>query len=183
MFGPVGNVTFESLRQSAENYQQVPDNVDEGYVLGSTFITPVGEENYFVIVWSTIRLSTLNVGDVAYSDCTYKCTWNGYPVMIIGFSDKNCTFHPILVAVSSRETHVQFRFVLQTWKTVNPDLELKFLLADASEAVFNAAKTIWPGLVRLMCYAHVFLVRILLFLNCVNCNFFFSKICIKIILK
>ena len=37
-------------------------------------------------------------------------------------------------------------------------------MADASEAVFNAAKTIWPGSVRLMCYAHVYLVRILFFL-------------------
>ena len=58
---------------------------------------------------------------------------------------------------------MHFRFMLQTWKDVNPNLDLKFLMADASEAVFNAAKTIWPGLVRLMCYAHVFLVRTLFF--------------------
>jgi hypothetical protein len=36
-------------------------------------------------------------------------------------------------------------------------------MADASEAVFNSGKTIWPGFVRLKCYAHVFLVRTLFF--------------------
>ena len=37
MYGPVGNVTIKSLRRSAEEFQEVPDNVDDGIVLGSTF--------------------------------------------------------------------------------------------------------------------------------------------------
>jgi hypothetical protein len=41
---------------------------------------------------------------------------------------------------------------------VNPNLNPKYLMADASEAVFNGAKLIWPHLIRLMCYAHVYMV-------------------------
>jgi hypothetical protein len=93
VFGPDGNVTIESLRRSVEELQEVPDDVDDGYVLGSSISMPGGEEKSFVMVWSTIRLSTLDIGDdVVYCDCTYECTWNGFPVTIIGFSDKNCTF-------------------------------------------------------------------------------------------
>lgn len=37
MYGPVGNVTIKSLRRSAEEFQEVPDNVDDGIVFGPTF--------------------------------------------------------------------------------------------------------------------------------------------------
>ena len=113
----------------------------------------------FVIVFSTIRLSRLEIGDIVHSDCTYKCTWNNYPVTMMGFSDKDRVFHPIVIAVSSHETHTEFEFVLRTWKAVNASLNFRYLMADASEAVFNAAKAIWPAIVRLMCYAHVYMVR------------------------
>ena len=31
-YGPVGNVSVGSLRSSVEDFQEVPDDVDEGYV-------------------------------------------------------------------------------------------------------------------------------------------------------
>jgi hypothetical protein len=78
---------------------------------------------------------------------------------MIGFSDKDQTFHPIIIAVSSQETIVEFKFIFETWMGVNPSLNFRYLMADASEAVANAARTIWPEIVRLMCYAHVYMVR------------------------
>ena len=61
--------------------------------------------------------------------------------------------------------HVQFAVlslsgpILQIRKR-NPGTvtDPRFLMADASEAVFNGAKPISPFLTRLMCYAHVYLV-------------------------
>lgn len=110
-------------------------------------------------MFSTVRLSQFAIGDIVHSDCTYKCTWNGYPVTMIGFSDKDRKFHPIILAVSSRETNAEFKFMFQTWKDVNPSLNFRYLMADASEAVAIAARTIWPEIIRLMCYAHVYMVR------------------------
>lgn len=110
-------------------------------------------------MFSTVRLSLFAIGDIVHSDCIYKCTWNGYPVTMIGFSDKDRTFRPIFLAVSSRETNVEYRFMFQTWKNVNPSLNSRYLMADASEAVAIAARTIWPGMIRLMCYAHVYMVH------------------------
>ena len=158
-FGAVGNVTLHSLEQFCTQYSAVPNCIDEGYIIGSTFAVSPSDTGTFVIVFSTVRLSRLAIGDIVHSDCTYKCTWNGYPVTMIGFSDKDQIFHPILIAVSSQETIVEFKFIFETWMEVNPSLNFRYLMADASEAVANAARTIWPEIVRLMCYAHVYMVR------------------------
>jgi hypothetical protein len=158
-YGAVGTVTLDSLRDFCEQRSGAPICIDEGYIMGSTFNISQSDEGEFVIVFSTIRLSRLEIGDIVHSDCTYKCTWNNYPVTMMGFSDKDRVFHPIIIAVSSRETHTEFEFMLRTWKAVNASLNFRYLMADASEAVFNAARTIWPDIVRLMCYAHVYMVR------------------------
>ena len=57
MFGPVGKVTLESLKQSAENFSGVPEDIDDGYVIGKAFNTSPSGEVSFVIVFSSIRLS------------------------------------------------------------------------------------------------------------------------------
>ena len=158
-FGAVGQVTLHSLEQFCAQYTAVPNCIDEGYILGSTFAVSQSDTGTFVIVFSTVRLSRFEIGDIVHSDCTYKCTWNGYPVTMLGFSDKDRVFHPIIIAVSSRETNVEFKFMFQTWKDVNPSLNFRYLMADASEAVAIAARTIWPEIIRLMCYAHVYMVR------------------------
>ena len=158
-YGVVGNVTLDSLQRSSALYRDIPDDIDKGYILDALFTTSASDMGSFVIVCSTVRMSQLDIGDIVHSDCTYKCTWNSYPVTLMGFSDKNRKFHPTIIAISSRETHSEFTYMLQTWKNVNPSLHFRYLMADASEAVFNAAVTIWPGIIRLMCYAHVYMVR------------------------
>ena len=86
-YGPVGKVTIESLKDSAALFSELPEDIDEGYVLGRAFRTSSSGVETFVIVLSTIRLSTFPVGDAVHSDCTYKCTWNSYPVTIMGISN------------------------------------------------------------------------------------------------
>ena len=162
-YGDVGNITLDSLQRSSALYRDIPVDIDQGYILDALFTTSASDMGSFVIVCSTVRLSTLDIGDIIHSDCTYKCTWNSYPVTLMGFSDKNRKFHPTIIAISSRETHSEFTYMLQTWKNVNPSLHFRYLMADASQAVFNAAVTIWPGIIRLMCYAHVYMVRTIRF--------------------
>ena len=159
MYGAVGKMSLDSLKESAAKFSELPEDIDEGYVVGRAFKTSPSGVVSFVIVLSIMRLSTFPVGDAVHSDCTYKSTWNGYPVTIMGISDKNRTFHPIIIAISTHESKREFEFMLRQWKKVNNDLDFKFIVADAAEAVYNAAKLIWPGIVRLMCFAHVHMVR------------------------
>ncbi len=74
----------------------------------------------FVI--STKRLLT-NVSHVqnVHTDATYKCLWQGYPVLIVGTSDKDNKFHPICLAVCSNETAEDFMYTFKTMKLdLNP---------------------------------------------------------------
>lgn len=157
-FGRVGDITLLSLRQATAPYREVPNDLDKGYVIDAIFDGSDPLHGKFCIVWSTKRMSTTDIGDVIHCDCTYKCAWNGYPITMMGFSDKNRKFHPVILAVSTYETQAEFAFILNAWKNVNPNLNPRFLMADASEAVFNGAKLIWALLIRLMCYAHVYMV-------------------------
>lgn len=153
-FLSVGKITMYSLQSAAGMMQVIPDNIDEGYVLGSSFDL---NERSFVIVLSTVRMSTHDVGGIIYADATYKCTWNNFPVIMMGYSDKNRRFHPIIVAISSHETFREFRFIFDTWNKVNP-MDIKYLLSDAAEASFNGGNMIHPKAKRLMCYPHFYRV-------------------------
>lgn len=156
-FLSVGRVTMYSLQNAAAMMQVVPDDIDEGYVLGST-LNP--NDKSFVIVLSTVRMSTHDVGGIIYADATYKCTWNNFPVIMMGYSDKNRRFHPIIVAISSHETYREFRFIFETWSKLNP-MDIRFLLSDAAEASFNGGHSVHPKARRLMCYPHFYRVRLL----------------------
>jgi hypothetical protein len=70
--GPVGCVSLSSLQVAAAMMQILPEDIDEGYVLDSTYDSV---DSSFVIVLSTIRMSTHDDGGIIYSDATYKFTW------------------------------------------------------------------------------------------------------------
>ena len=174
IFGPVAAVSIHSLQAACDEHREYPENVDEGYVLDASFDVTDPTDAKFCIVWSTRRLSEGLLSEVFHSDCTYKCAWNGYPLTIMGFSDKNRRFHPIILAISLYETHVEFEFILSTWRNCNPRLNFKYVMADSSEAVANAAKAIWPNIIRLMCYAHVYMVCSTLYSVCCNVLYVFA---------
>lgn len=107
-YGAVGTVTLDSLQTFSARYRAIPDDIDEGYILDALFSTSASDMGSFVIVCSTVRLSRLDIGDIVHSDCTYKCTWNNYPVTLMGFSDKNrvsipqlSQFHRVRLTTSS----------------------------------------------------------------------------------
>jgi MULE transposase domain len=158
LYGRVGNITLENLRAACEPYLETPENMDQAYVIGFDTDITDPEQGKFCIVWSTRRLSTNPTGEVLHSDCTYKITWNSFPVTIMGYTDKNRRFHPTILAISTNETADEFKFMLSAWLSVNPALTFKFIMADGAEAVANAARFHWPNIGRLMCFAHVFMV-------------------------
>ena len=100
-FRRVGDISHLSLRQATASFREVPNDLDEGYVIDANFDGSDPLHVKFCIVWSTKRMSTTDIGDVIHSDCTYKCAWNGYPITMMGISDKNRKFHPVLLAVSN----------------------------------------------------------------------------------
>jgi hypothetical protein len=157
------NPTIADLSTFAQNNAQIPlGNECEAYVIGFDAPDEFGDDGVpkFRLVFSSQRLlnhvSADNFRQIA-ADATYKLLWHGYPVFVIGTSDANRTFHPVCIAVCSHETEEDFEFVFRTLKTRLPSLNPEFCLSDAAGAIFNAAKSVWPHITRVMCNSHVYM--------------------------
>ncbi|GBN65539.1 hypothetical protein AVEN_65045-1 [Araneus ventricosus] len=135
---------------------------DTPFVLGVNVEVDDGDKHDLKIVISTKRLLRLMIKtEEVQTDATYKLIWQGYPVLIVGSSDMNRTFHPFAIAVCNNETESDFAFIFNCvedscYKINETEWNPKILLADASSAITNGFKAVFGfPFRRLMCYFHV----------------------------
>jgi hypothetical protein len=95
------------------------------------------------------------------TDATYKLLQHGYPVLLVGTTDKARMFHPFGVALCCSEKEEAFSFIFKSIKEslfsiYNYDYEPNILVADAAEATRNAFKNVFNELLyRVMCWFHM----------------------------
>ncbi|GBN07365.1 hypothetical protein AVEN_182099-1 [Araneus ventricosus] len=135
---------------------------DTPFVLGVNVEVDDGDKRDLKIVISTKRLLRLMIKtEGVQTDATYKLIWQGYPVLIVGSSDMNRTFHPFAIAVCNNETESDFAFIFKCvkdscYKINETEGNPKILLADASIAITNGFKAVFGfPFRRLMCYFQV----------------------------
>ena len=130
-----------------------------------------GAKPTFKLVIATLRLLSFSPDYVnfAHADDTHNTVWFDCPLILLGGTDKTRTFPPYLVALCSGATYEDYQFVYATYKKYRPtQVQLKYVLCDGAEAIFNgivAAHGPNVTLVRLMCWMHVFIKN---FLNAVD---------------
>jgi len=137
-----------------------------------------------------------------YTDDTNGLTWQGFPLLVFGFSDAHRQFHPVLFMLASGKTSEDFAFGFQTIKGLfrffnyvlfselriiviyctdaRPQLRIVAGMSDAANAIFNGLETVYPDSVQLMCWMHVFIKNVLLVMCFCNYFHFFSPILIFI---
>ena len=92
---------------------------------------------------------------------TYKLTWNGFPVLMIGSTDCMRHYHPFGLALTTGETKDDYTFLcrslqLSIEKVGLPPFHPTCLLADGAEAITNGFESVFgPAEKRIMCWAHV----------------------------
>jgi len=106
-----------------------------------------------------------NFTGMVHSDTTHKVTWEGFPCFLFGRTDKNRTFHLAVVGICSNETQEDFGFIFKIWNDNVINMQPKYVLSDAAEAIFLGAKQVWCAIIRIMCFIHVFKVIIIIFKN------------------
>ncbi|CAK1595795.1 unnamed protein product [Parnassius mnemosyne] len=77
---------------------------DENEVFVFSYHVIEAEEPSFRLALSTKKL--LNIAcstDILHIDATYKLIWQGFPVLVLGTTDKNRKFHPLCLGVSTNE--------------------------------------------------------------------------------
>ena len=90
------------------------------------------------------------------TDPTYKLVWQGYPVFMIGTTDRGCHYHPFGLAVCTEERKDDFNFVFSALKRLRPSFTPGIVLADAAEAITNGfAEVYGPPTKRIICWVHV----------------------------
>jgi len=90
-------------------------------------------------------------------NCKYKLCWEGFPVLITGVSDKQNTFHPISISVTTGETSRDYAFIFNALKiSIGLTYKPTLLIADASEAITNGfSETFGTEFRRAFCSFHV----------------------------
>ena len=147
------------IKQWCESRKIIPEDEDEPFVLDYYVHadTMNYEEQDLKVVISTQRLLKLvSKSDMVQAHGTYKLVWQGYPVIILGTTDKQHVFHPFAHAVCKDESSDDFAFVFRAVRAFNVEWTPSILLADGSEAITRVFTDVFGApRVRLMCFFHV----------------------------
>ncbi|RLN88063.1 hypothetical protein BBJ28_00003622 [Nothophytophthora sp. Chile5] len=139
-------------------------NLDEQ---GKPVVGNGSEERPFVIGLTTkalvLRLMRSPNTYILHVDATFKLNYRGYPVLVVGISDRSRGFHLVALYIVSGETQkiIQPMFMalkrLYGWLT-GRDLVVRYAMADADKAQYNAVNAVLgdnPQFLSLMCFFHV----------------------------
>lgn len=139
-----------------------PNDNTAPFVLNYECSETMAEEKYFrFAITSKLLLNNCTKSNILHADATYKLVWQGFPVLILGCSDKKRSFHPIVIGVSSHEKQADFEFFMKSIKTaVKTHFDETYapgvLVADAAAAIGNAFSNVFPkSELIVMCFAHV----------------------------
>lgn len=72
-------------------------------------------EPMFQIFISTKSLLAAT-SNILHADVTYKCVWQGYPILMVGITDRDKHYHHFGIGVCSNETTRDFIFLFEALK-------------------------------------------------------------------
>lgn len=136
-----------------------PDDIDEAFVLNHF---QNSTDDFFAFVASTKRLLQNSVGKQNIcSDGTYSIVWQGFPIIDIGFIDRDNHYHLTALCLTRRERTVEYEFVFNAIQTaVHKLFASEFcpnvLVSDAGSSIRNAFYSSFESAKQnVICYIHV----------------------------
>ena len=156
--GPA-TISAREINEWCHLKEGVPSDLDEAFVLAhhvfaKSFNT---DEQDLKVVLSTRRLlANMKKTNLIQADGTFKITWQGYPVLIVGATDSNRLFHPFALAVSKSKSAADFGFLFKSLHTYDLEYQPTILMADGSDAITAGYEEVFGApFRRLMCFFHV----------------------------
>lgn len=133
-----------------EKNMNIPETDLDAFVLNYE-CSEIGANDRFMrfIMTSKSLLRNGTRSHIIHIDATYKLIWNGFPVLVLGTSDKNRQFHLLAIGVSTNETQADYEFMLSSLKAgiekhLNQNYAPSVLVSDAAAAIANAFNSIFP---------------------------------------
>ncbi|OXA39961.1 Glycerol-3-phosphate dehydrogenase [NAD(P)+] [Folsomia candida] len=147
-------VSLGQISDLCRRSSEIPTQMDDAFVAGYSIEFEIKRFSLFM---STKRLlSMTSQCKLLQADATYKLNWEGFPVLVVGTSDKDSHFHPFGIAITSGETVEDFSSVFQVLKGYDENFEPEVLVADCAEAITNAFQTVFRvEFKRVYCWFHV----------------------------
>ncbi|RLN73455.1 hypothetical protein BBJ28_00007748 [Nothophytophthora sp. Chile5] len=134
---------------------------------GNPVVGNGSEERPFVVGLTTktlmLRLMRPPETFVLHVDATYKLNYRGYPVLVVGVSDRSRGFHLVAMFIVSGETQAIVQPTLKALSRLycclsGRELVTQYAMADADQAQYNAVNAVFggnPQFRSLMCFFHV----------------------------
>lgn len=152
-------ISLGELQAWLVEHSQVPDDDHTPYVICyHVFESETPTFRFAISTKSLLRLTT--VANNIHADATYKLIWQGFPVLVVGTTDRAKKFHPLCMAVSTSERKEDFQMLFETLRNCASDLyshcwEPKSLICDAAKSIQNAFQGVFGQEATVkMCWAH-----------------------------
>ncbi len=155
------DVTIEMLESQVERFLEEPNDIDESFILDYELNMVKGKVMFRMTMSSRRMLDMCPRHGMVNADTTHNVTWMGIPCYVLGMSDMDRVFHPMVVGIGTNETGADFEFFFRSWKKYCPGLIPRYLMADHAQSIRNGAEAVWPDIKRCMCYAHCFIVSMI----------------------
>lgn len=137
-------VSLGYIKQFCDDNKAVPIDDFEPFVLSSEIISLAQNKSFrYIITTKTLLMNATVLDNHLAVDATYKVMFQGFPLILIGSTDKFKKYHPFAVAVVSSEKEEDYKFIFREFK-VNIETMFqilytpKTLLADGALAIRNA---------------------------------------------
>lgn len=153
-------ISLGELERILIEKSKIPTNDTDAFV--AAYVIEYEEPTFFRFFVSSKTLLALarNVKHI-HADATYKLVWQGFPVLVVGTTDRNRQFHCFGIAVCVNEKTEDFEFLFSSLqkgvnKIFNEVMSPQILISDASESIHNGFKKVFGGnSTIIMCWAHM----------------------------
>lgn len=114
----------------------------------------------FFITSQALLKSAFGVKKI-HADATHKCTWQGFPVLLVGTTDMFRKFHAFGVAVCTHERTADFEFIFESVKSgladiFNEQMKPDILISDAAGSIHAGFRNVFgEDKAVAMCWYHM----------------------------
>lgn len=152
-------ISLGELEKWLIDHSAIPEDENEPYVI--FYYVYECETPIFRFGVSTKSLQKLStVATNIHADATYKIIWQGFPVLVVGTTDKTKKFFPFCLAISSSERKEDFKMLFEELKKsvytlYSYVMKPKDLICDAAKSIQNAFMEVFGVETTVkMCWAH-----------------------------
>lgn len=159
------NITMNILTEFVEQNMRLPSDKDpdRAFILSFERSPSNDPKQYFRFFITTRRLLEMSANSKnLHADATYKVTTEKLPLIVVGSTDMNRTFHLIGLTITSNETAEDYRFTFQSvvtgiYKVTGKEYVPETMVSDADPAIHKGNRMCFgdKAVFIIMCYAHV----------------------------